>query len=278
MVVDNQSIVFHQNHTATTRNAHNEHTTRTKLYKPLKNKIMAKFYGTMVKTGRLGGSVFAIRNGVTIERQYQPNVSNPKSEAQTEARAKLKLISQLSEVVAPVIAIPREGLVSSRNLFVRRNYNLLGYENSTATCELEKIQLTGSVLALPALVVTPAGGAGGTISVSVGGNVSNEVTKMIYAYLVRNTDGLLRLRSAITVSVAGSTGNFPGTFDAGATSEGGVILAYGVKALTETARVKFSDINVDSAEQIAKLVATRVLTDRDVSMTETVGAIVTQNQ
>lgn len=228
----------------------------------------------MVKTGRLGGSVFAVRNGVTIERQYQPNVSNPKSEAQVQARAKLKLISQLSEVVAPVIAIPREGIISSRNLFVRRNYGLLGYADSTATCQLEKLQLTGSVLAIPALTVTPAGGAGGSITVSVAGNVSNEVTRMVYAYLVRNTDGLLRLRETVVVSTPGTNGTFQGTINAGVTAEGGVILAYGVKTLTETARVKFADMNVATAEQIAQLVATRVLTDKDVSMTETVGAIV----
>lgn len=236
---------------------------------------MAKFYGNIVKTGRLGGSVFAIRNGVTIERQYQPKVNNPKSEAQVESRAKLKLMAQLSEIVSPVIAIQSEGLVSSRNLFVKRNYALAGYEDSTATIQLEKIQLTNSVIALPAVVATASGGAGGSIAVNISGNISNEVTRMIYVYLLRNSDGLLRLRSTIMVSTPGTNGTFAGTIDAGVSADGGVVLAYGVKTLTETARVKFEDLAVDTPEQIAKLVATRVLTDKDVSMTETVGTIVT---
>lgn len=236
---------------------------------------MAKFYGNIVKTGRLGGSVFAIRNGVTIERQYQPKVNNPKSGAQIESRAKLKLLAQISEVVSPIIAIPSEGLASSRNLFVKRNYNMVGYENSEATIMLEKLQLTNSVIALPNVVATASGGAGGTISVNIGGNVSNEVTTMIYAYLLRNSDGLLRLRSTIKVSTPGTSGTFQGSIDAGASADGGVVLAYGIKTLTETARVKFGDLTVDTPEQIAKLLATRVLTEKDVSVTETVGTLVT---
>ena len=79
---------------------------------------MAKYINNKIKSGRVAGSVFAVRYGEVIERAYNPYVSNPKSEAQVEARAKLKLLSQLAAVVAPVLAMPREGAKTSRNKFV----------------------------------------------------------------------------------------------------------------------------------------------------------------
>lgn len=236
---------------------------------------MAKYFGIAVKTGKMGSSVFSVRNGVTIERQYQPIVNNPQTEAQVKARAKLKLISQLSEIMAPVIAIPRMGLASSRNLFVRRNYPILGYSGSTATIPLESVQLTDSVLSLPGIVATPSGGGGGTIAVRMASVVSEEIDRVVYIYLLRQANGGVRLHNTIVVSSAGESGNFSGTIPSGVLAEGGVVLAYGIVTKTETARVKFENLRVPTAAQIAQLVANRVLTEKDIDTTETVGTIVT---
>ena len=52
---------------------------------------MAKFYGGYVKSGKLGSSVFTITKGITIERQYQPRVFNPRTIGQVGQRAKFRL-------------------------------------------------------------------------------------------------------------------------------------------------------------------------------------------
>ena len=106
---------------------------------------MAKFYGSIVKTGRVGGSVFCINRGTTIERQYQPVVSNPSTALQVEQRAKMKLASQLSAILAPELgAFGRDGMQSSRNLFVKDLFGreAIVYLNNKATLSRGQLRLT----------------------------------------------------------------------------------------------------------------------------------------
>lgn len=112
---------------------------------------MAKFYGTSIKTGRVGGSVFAVTRGVTIEKQYQPIVHNPNTPGQIAQRAKMKLVSQLSAELGDELApFGRDGLVSPRNLFVRDVFsrNAVGYSSGQATMDPMAIRLTNSRLNL----------------------------------------------------------------------------------------------------------------------------------
>lgn len=110
---------------------------------------MAKFYGSIVKTGRVGGSVFAITRGTTIEKQYQPVVANPSTTAQRAQRAKLKLASQLSAVLGvELIPFGRDGLVSPRNRFVADLFNrdAITFSGSQAVVNMQNVRLTKSVL------------------------------------------------------------------------------------------------------------------------------------
>ena len=115
---------------------------------------MAKYYNNKIKSGRVAGSVFAVRFGEVIERAYNPIVSNPNTPAQVEARAKLKLMSQLSAVMAPVIAMPRQGAVSARNIFTRENYQSATFTDGNADIAITSVKLTKSVVALPQLTAT----------------------------------------------------------------------------------------------------------------------------
>lgn len=97
-------------------------------------------------SGKLGNTVFRQRYGQTIAAQYQPNVENRRSTAQVDQRAKFKLLSQLSSVMEPVIAIPRQGSVSARNQFVSINQPYVGTQEvagvTTAEIKLKEIKLT----------------------------------------------------------------------------------------------------------------------------------------
>lgn len=73
-------------------------------------------------TGKLGGSVFAVSEGRQIVREYQPKVSNPRTEKQQEQRAKFSGLVLLAREFAPsLMYIGRRAGVSERNEFVRRN-------------------------------------------------------------------------------------------------------------------------------------------------------------
>lgn len=224
---------------------------------------MAKFYGTIVKTGRVGGSVFAVNHGTTIERQYQPVVANPKSNAQVEARAKLKLISQVSAVLAPYAVFTREGLVSPRNKFVTANYGALVFSNMKADVNLIGVKLTPGVIALPPITATLSAAV---ITANLANSVSG-LEKVVYIAVLRQPDSAIRVVATSVVSDAGSAGNYATTLPVG-TNQSVVMYAYGIRALTERARIDLSNMTV-SAEYLASVIATRIVTQGDIATTET---------
>lgn len=227
---------------------------------------MAKYFGNAVKTGKLGGSVFAIRNGETIERQYQPVVANPSTPDQVEARAKLKMLSQLSAVMAPVIAIRKQKNVSSRNLFVKKNYPQATFLTDTASIPLASIQLTSSVVAIPEVTANRSeGGITAQMSTFTVGFDS-----IVYAMFIKQADDTLRYDGSRVISEAGVDGNYPATFGAAGGNEV-VILAYGVRNNTEAARAVYSDMQTITAETVAKLIVNRVLSEADITLSETRG-------
>lgn len=227
---------------------------------------MAKFYNNRVKTGRLAGSVFAVRFGETIERAYQPVVANPNSPAQIESRAKLKALSQLAAVMAPVIAIPREGAVSSRNRFTQENYSKATYSSSQASINLLQVSLTKSVLGLPNLMVSREGGA---VSVSLAYAMPEGVSRVVYAIFVKQDDKSIRYLSSSVVSNPGETSIFPTTVVLDSPSLDVIIYAYGIRDNTDAARVTFGNLEVPTATNIAQLIVSRALTNTDVTLTET---------
>lgn len=227
---------------------------------------MAKFYGSAVKTGKLGGSVFAVRNGETIERQYQPIVTNPNTPAQIASRARLKLLSQLSAVMAPVIAMRRQGAISPRNLFVKENYAVSMYSDNQADITLTNVKLTRSVVALPDINVTSR--SEGEITVALGRTPSLDIDRLVVAAFVKQSDGTLRYVTSSVVSDPGTLNDYETTIDVGGTFEV-VVYAYGVRDNTEAAKVAFGNMQAVTAETVAKLVTTRTLTESDITLTET---------
>lgn len=231
---------------------------------------MAKIYGLFGSMqGKVADVVMAVRNGEQIVRKYQPIVSNPKSDAQIAARAKLKLLSQLSAVMAPAIAIPRRGSVSSRNLFTKKNYALSSFSNNQADIALLGIQLTDSVIGMP--TINAVRGESG-VTVSLLSRNSSFANRVVYVLFSKGSDGLLRLVASEVVSSPGdgswSTSSLP------LVSGEGVVFAYALRDNTQAARVAFGNLQVVSAETVAKLVVRRVLTESDVTITQTTAAAV----
>ena len=229
---------------------------------------MAKIYdlfGSM--TGKLADTVMSVRNGEQIARKYQPVVYNPSTPAQVAQRAKLKELSQLSAILAPVIAIPKNGPVSSRNLFTKVNFPSVSYENNTAVIDMTDVQLTKSSVGLPVVLAT---NTAGSISVSLG-VAATGLARVVYVAIVRDTDNKLRLGGTVVVEASAHDATFAGTIDIGSARDA-FVLAYGVRDNTETARVTFGNVESLTATDVAQLVVTRTLTETDITLTATVGA------
>lgn len=228
---------------------------------------MAKFYNNRVKTGKLAGSVFAIRNGETIERAYQPIVTNPSTPAQVATRAKLKLMSQLSAVLAPYIAMRRNGAVSPRNLFVKKNYRLADYQGNAASIELNLVQLTNSVVGLPNLYAS-RGETAITAYLSIPQGTTPDFDRVVYVLVDKRSDNTLSVVATRVVTAAGADGRWA-VEDFPMMSDSAVVYAYAIRDNTEAARVVFGDMQALTAETMAKILTSSVLLQSDVTLTET---------
>lgn len=228
---------------------------------------MAKFYNNRVKTGRLAGSVFAVRFGETIERAYQPVVANPKTNAQVASRAKLKLLSQLGQSLSTVIAIPRNGAVSSRNEFTKRNYEYTGYVGNVASIGMGDILLTASYAGLAALSADRSGGS--EVKVVLSEDVSTNWDKVCYVMLKRQATGQITPVASVVVEYDGTNGRFPAKlpYQAGDIS----VHAYGLRLNTVASRTIYGNYNVQNATGMARLIVNRVLPEGEYAVSETRG-------
>lgn len=234
---------------------------------------MAKIFGLVgPMSGKMGNSVMSITNGVQIVRQYQPNVSNPNTNKQVEARAKLKLMSQLSAVLGPYIAIRRMGNVSGRNQFTKLNYPLVEYATDQASINLNNVQLTMSAVGLPIVEATRSTEAPSTLNVQMGFPIS-DVSRIVYVVMTKDNDQKLRVAASTVVSTPG-TGNAYATSILTGSPREAVVLAYGIRDNSANARTAFGDLIAPTAEEVAELIVSRSLLENDVTLTETRGVTV----
>lgn len=218
-------------------------------------------------SGKIGSSVWAVSSGEQIVREYNPNVSNPQSDAQVAQRAKLKLMSQLAASMADYIAISKKGLVSARNIFIKKNIGFATFSDGEAKVEVEKLQLTDSNLGLSPIVATA--GQDNTVIVQFADSVRDSIYKVCYcAFMQDENDKLVPYKSEI-ISTPGTDRLFPWVLE----NDGAnlVFYAYGIIPANGEFTTVFGDYTFSTVDQLAHLIATRALTSADVSLTKTVG-------
>lgn len=217
--------------------------------------------------GKVGSMVYSTVGGQMIARSYNPYVKNPNTVAQTNQRASFKLLSQIAAVMAPVIAIPKEGLRSSRNLFVKKNSNLASANNGVAQISYENLQLTNSSVGLPSIVATRSAADG--IQIELAEDCSASISRVVYMVYRKTSESTLQYVQSTIVTAAGDEGTFPGTL---LYVEGDIVLfAYGMKDLNASATAKYADYSVTNGEDVARLVLTRNLSMSDFQFTQTRG-------
>lgn len=228
---------------------------------------MAKYFNNKIKSGKLAGSVFAVRFGDVIERAYNPYVANPKTAKQVAARAKLKLLSQLSAAYAPVLAMRRMGAVSPRNLFVKANMPYAEFVEDNATIQLADILLTNSTVGMAGFTATRSAADG--LQVSLSDDVKAMWDRVVYVIMAKTSSQEVYVKDAKVVSAAGENGNFPVEFPY---LDGAIaVYAYGVRYYSAEAMVKYDQLLVEDGKSFAEVFTTISENENEVKLSETRG-------
>ena len=229
---------------------------------------MAKVYGLTGKMkGKYGNAVFRIRRGTQVMAQYNPVVDNPNTDKQVAARARMKLMSQLSAIYSAIIAMPREGAVTSRNLFTQKNYPLSSATDQKAQINLPAVQLTKSSREMPEFTVSRSSGDGIICALTQAVNFS----RVVYAIVAKNANEHLRVfESAVVENPEGVANTF--SVKMSYTDEAIVVYAYAIDDNNGKAKASFENLNSPTAQDIAQLLTSRSLLSTDYSMTATGGA------
>lgn len=211
-------------------------------------------------TGKLADTVMSVRNGVQLARKYQPIVFNPSTPAQVAQRAKLKLMSQLSAVMADLIAFRRVRTMSARNMFTKVNIGKATYATDTASFPLEQLDLTGGVLYCTASASRFEG------NIVIEPSVPENVTKLVYGVFY-NINDTLELIADGTFDVV--EGTAPVIRVADDSSNAILVVVYGIRPNNDNARAAFGNLQAPVATPNAILNVVRNLTEKDYTLTKT---------
>lgn len=229
-------------------------------------------------TGKVGGLVYATTGGEQIVREYNPNVANPSTEAQVNARAKMKLLSQLSSTLSPVIAMTKDGLTSKRNKFTSKNYNFAIAANGVAQVSYENLQLTEGNLALPQIAGSIADGY---MAVYFATNPSLNINRVVWACFRKTDDNNLELVKSAIISTRQENPSSQNFFvwNTGfnyqldqVPDQSFVFYAYGIVDTSAQATAHYGNLSVENATDIARLVTSRAISYQDFQLTQTRGA------
>lgn len=221
------------------------------------------------QTGKLGQSVLSTRYGMQIIRAWTATIANPKTEAQVATRSRFKLASQLSAVMADVIAIPRVGSKTGRNQFVSALMDIITENAGVAQVNLNAVQLTKSQRGLVGFIAT-RDTSNNKISVALKGENGSELSRVVYVAFEKQNDGTLVQLASQVVSEPGTNNTFPAEMKGSDKSV--VVYAYGITDKDGAASVKFGNLGAPTAEQVAKLLTTSSDTLSGVTLTKTNGA------
>lgn len=237
--------------------------------------------------GKIGSIVFSTSGGETIAREYNPHVANPNTMAQINQRARMKLMSQLSASLSPVIAMRKEGLTSARNKFVQKNFGSSYASEGVAQISYENVQLTSGNSGLPQLKWRALDVEGTPkIFAFFTDEPSTTIARVVYCFFRKTDEGKLEYISSVITSqrTAPVEGRYfqvsfdvaPFDAETGFLTTSYVIYAYGMSDTSERATAQYGNLNVQNATDIARLVASRTISFSDYQFTQTRGVSASQ--
>ena len=239
---------------------------------------MAKLFGLSGRvTGRKGDTVFSVRKGEQIIRQYNPMVLNPNTEAQTVQRAKMKLSSQLGAIFANVIAIPSEGAKTSRNIFTKINFPLITRSSDPDVIKVEadlpNIQLTKSGRSMIPFAVG-RDNVNHKLYCMLVQDATDSFDQVVYVMMQVLADGTIMFLDSKVVKAAGFSGKFVTSFDD--PQENVLVYAYGIQDLNAMAKTTFDNTQYEDGSDVASLISGRIVSANDAQVSMTAGLLFTK--
>jgi hypothetical protein len=225
-------------------------------------------------SGKLGAVVFSSSGGETVTREYNPNVANPSTGAQVNQRARMKLMSQLAAVFAPVLALKRVGNKTPRNEWIKRNFGLSIATDGQAQISYENIQLTSGTTALPQIVYEQNAQTN-AYALSLQDDSSLIVDRVVWVIYRKTADSTLQLVESHIVNDAGAGGKFALEITL---NDNYIVYAYGMRDTNAKATAKYYNYSVTTANDLAQLIASRQIDAADYQLTKTRGTTIVSGE
>lgn len=228
-------------------------------------------------TGKLGASVWTVRKGVQVVREYTDKVSNPNTPAQVGQRAKFKLLTQLGAVVAG------DGMFfrninpgeSMRNAFMRANMPAvtLSPTGDVALLNVGEVVLTDGHTTAPTATFNRSTGA---LNVDLSATAMSDIMGIGYAVITLPEVGRVIGYSARAEKAEGAT-TITVTIVAGSSLMNKTnVLVWGYRFADAAARAKYETIAATETADVVSLEFNRMLREGLIEPTQTVVANPTQ--
>ena len=225
-------------------------------------------------SGRIGATLSRVVHGEQIVGAMPSKMTNPNTDAQQNTRSRFKLMSQLAASMKDVIAIPRDGLKSPRNLFVSQNYDQTTYDEQTATIDLNKVQITKSLTPFVDVDVARDLSTGAiTATIHAEQDAYDEIIAICFT---KNSEEELDLLTSAKAAWDSDHENY--TANLGNSLAGLQLYFYGLNYNDVAARNKYGQILAGAGESVAQLVAKTLNTMSGATFTKTVGVTVPQGE
>lgn len=224
-----------------------------------------KVRGYLKGKGKLGNIVCSTVAGETIARDYNPEVANPNTEGQVDQRARFKLMSQLSSIMAPVIAIPKVKSQSSRNLFVKKNIGTTVYDGVQAAINLNRVQLTNGVNNIGVINCDRSSHEScscGYVGLPIVGMVG-----MVYCIFEKDAAGNLSLLDSAVVTENTEDDEWRAELKYSAAEI--VVYGYALLGDSEKSKAAFGNLDAPTAESVAKLIVSSSAAASTIKTTQT---------
>lgn len=228
-------------------------------------------------SGKLGASVWTVRKGVQVVREYTDKVTNPNTPAQVGQRAKFKLLTQLSAVVAG------DGMFfrninpgeSMRNAFMRYNMPAvtLSPTGNVALLNVGAVVLTDGHTTAPTASFNRATGI---LSVDLSANAMSDIMGIGYAVITLPEVGRVIGYSARAEKAEGET-TITATIVTGPSLMNKTnVLVWGYRFADAAARARYEAIAATETADVVSLEFNRMLREGLIEPTQTVVANPTQ--
>lgn len=223
--------------------------------------------------GRKGDSVFYVRRGKQIVRQYVGNPYDRKSPAQLRNRAIMSELGRLSTILKSCLMFTPKGLQTMRNRFVSANWSLVMDLEGTLAVDLWRLELAGGARTMTDFEVTRYGE--NRMRWGLLQDRHDWYDAVVYVWGEVDVNGDLSFAKCQCVAEAGEDGRF--ALDM-ANMEGDLICwAYAIVSISARFSHYLGDVHGNSISQIVQLIASRLVSDYDYAPTYTVGCQLGKN-